>query len=233
MKKYSCIIESLESNNFKVMILINTKIKQGRKSKKTAWELIEEIPKTPEQKRIDREIAAIERKYDKIKLKKQKKEILPININKMSKSLKNKKNESKVKIQLNSNFSLQDYGQNAGKIWNVLNINGPLNQSSIIQNTDLSLNDFFIGIGWLARENKISKEMKYYKLGDTNLTYEIGENAGKIWRLLDTLGQIDIDTISKKTEMKNEDIYSAIGWLSRENKIKFLCRDKQLIYELT
>lgn len=233
MKKYSCILESLESNKFKVIILINTKIKQGRKSKKTAWELIEEIPKTPEQKRIDREIAAIERKYDKIKLKKQKKENLSLNINKLSKSLKNKKSESRVKIQLNTNFSLQDYGQNAGKIWKVLNTYGPLNQSSIIQNTDLSLNDFFIGIGWLARENKISKEMKYYKLGDTNLTYEIGENAGKIWRLLDTLGQIDIDTISKKTEMKNGDIYSAIGWLSRENKIKFLCKDKQLIYELT
>ena len=217
-----------------MIILINTKIKQSRKPKKTAWELIEDIPNTPEQRKIDREIAAIEKKYDKIKLKKQIKENLPSNIKtKLSKSSRNQSNYSKIKIQSNTRFSLKDYGQNAGKIWNVLNDYGPLNQSSIIQNTKLSLNDFFIGIGWLARENKISKEMKYYKLGSTNLTYEIGENAGKIWRLLDTLGQIDIDTISKKTEMKNEDIYSAIGWLSRENKIKFLCKDKELIYELT
>lgn len=217
-----------------MILLINTKNKQSRKTKKTAWELIKEIPNTPEQRKIDREIAAIERRYDKIKLKKQKKENLPSNIKtKLSKSSKNKSNYSKIKIPSNTRFSLLDYGQNAGKIWNVLNNNGPLNQSSIIQNTKLSLNDFFMGIGWLARENKISKEMKYYKLGNTNLTYEIGENAGKIWRLLNSLGQTDINTISKKTEMKNEDIFSAIGWLSRENKIKFLCKDKQLIYELT
>ena len=190
------------------------------KNKKTAWELIKEIPNTPEQRKIDREIAAIEKKYEKIRVKKLK-------------SSKIMGNENREKIEYNNLYNIDDYGWNAGKIWNLLNIHGPLNQSSIIKNANLSINDFFIGIGWLARENKISKEIDFYKLGNTNLTNEIGENAGKIWKLLDSQGKTDISTITKLTEMKVEDIYLAIGWLSRENKIKFLCKDNQLIFELT
>lgn len=197
--------------------MLNSKNNNGIKPKKTAWELIEEIPNTPEQKRIDREISAIERRYEKSRLKKQ----------------KNNKKIVKRKTKTNIRLARKDFGSNAGKIWNALELYGPLNQSSIIKNTKLSRDDFFIGIGWLARENKISKDMYYYKLGDTNLKDEIGENAGKIWRILNSQGQADVLKITKLLELRIEDIYSAIGWLSRENKIKFLCKDNQLIYELT
>ncbi len=200
-----------------MIILLSTKVNQNLKNKKTAWEIIQDIPNTVEQRRIDREIAAIERKYEETRVNKQK---------------YTKKNVMK-KTSFTNRFYEKDFGFNAGKIWTALNVYGPLNKSTIVKNTKLSLNDFFIGIGWLARENKISKEMNFYKLGYTNLTYEIGENAGKIWRLLDSQGQADISTITKVTDMKIEDIYSAIGWLSRENKIRFLCKEKQLMYELT
>ncbi len=200
-----------------MIILLSAKINHNTKNKKTAWELLQEIPDTVEQRRIDREIAAIERKYEETRLKKQ-----------------NFKEKNVIKkINFTTKLSKKDFGCNAGKIWNTLDIYGSLNQSSIVKNTKLSLNDFFIGIGWLARENKISKEMNFYKLGRTNLTNEIGDNAGKIWRLLDLQGPADISTITKVTDIKIEDIYSAVGWLSRENKIKFLCKDRQLIYELT
>jgi len=33
-------------------------------------------------------------------------------------------------------------------------------------------------------------------------------------------------------ELKNEEMFSAIGWLSRENKIKLSYKDKQLLFSL-
>ena len=71
------------------------------------------------------------------------------------------------------------------------------------------------------------------QVGDTNLTNEIGENAGKIWKLLDSQGQANIYSITKSTNMKIKDVYSAIGWLSRENMVKIICKNKRVIYELT
>ena len=189
--------------------------RKNNKNKKTAWELLNEIPNTPVQRKIDREIAAIERKYEE----KNKKKIKKSKINKKRKN---------VKI-----YKIDEYGHFAGKIWDALNIYGPLDKISLIDNTRLKLDDFFIGIGWLARENKISKEMNYYKLDNTNLTSEIGQNAGKIWKYLELKGPVEINSLLKSTKMNREETYSAIGWLSRENKIKFLYKHNKFLYELT
>ena len=190
------------------------------KNKKTAWELIKEIPDSPAQRKIDREIAAIERRYEerlnrKSKIKKQR--ILKI--------VKQKKNNHCKKIE--------EFGLFAGKIWNTLNFYGPLDKSSLIDNTKLNIDDFFIGIGWLARENKITKDINYYKLGNTNLTFEIGENAGKVWKYLKFNGKADISTLIKSINLRNEEMYAAIGWLLRENKIKYDYAEKDLFFELT
>jgi hypothetical protein len=189
------------------------------KNKKSAWDLIKEIPVTPAQRKIDKEIAAIERKYEE----KNKKE----NNFYIKKKYKNSNKRIKYKT-----FKEEDFGLFAGKIWNALNIYGPLNKTSLLENTKLKNDDFFIGIGWLARENKISKNVNYYKLGSTNLTYEIGENAGRIWNYLNLNGQTIISSIKKSVQLKNEELCSAIGWLSCENKIKFTLKDKKLLCEL-
>jgi len=114
----------------------------------------------------------------------------------------------------------QKFGVNAGKIWVALNTLGPLDQPSLIKKTKLSNNDFYAAIGWLARENKIYKEGNYYRLGETNLTNKIGENAGKIWRTLNSHGEVNISSIAKMTKITTVDAYSALGWLARENKIE-------------
>jgi hypothetical protein len=206
------------------------------KKKKTAWELIDEIPKTPEQKKIDREISKIEKKnQDKIKKKPNKKvkNQLKTKDTKKYKSVKIKKNKNSMKKKSVINYNKDYYGNNAGKIWNALNKYGPLSRSSVIQKTKLSIKDFYISVGWLARENKIYKDIRFYKLGDTNLTSEIGENAGKIWRFLDSQGQTNVSSIIKSADMKIHDVYSAIGWLSRENKLKTKCKNRFTLYELT
>jgi len=112
------------------------------------------------------------------------------------------------------------FGINAGKIWNNLNNYGPMNQTLLIKKTRLTNPDFHAAIGWLARENKICKDKEFYRLGDTNLTSRIGENAGKIWHILNSHGEVDISTIAKISNMGLYDAYSAIGWLARENKIE-------------
>lgn len=111
------------------------------------------------------------------------------------------------------------FGTNAGKIWSALNEKGSLKKEEIINKTNLNESEFFNGIGWLARENKIAKNNEWYKLDNTNLESEIGNNAGKIWKILDTWGDTDLDSIKLLSDLNNEKIQAALGWLAKENKI--------------
>jgi hypothetical protein len=59
-----------------------------------------------------------------------------------------------------------------------------------------------------------------YKLGDTNLVEKIGADAGKIWTALSKQqSTVDISSLSRLTRINVNDVYTAIGWLARENKI--------------
>jgi len=50
---------------------------------------------------------------------------------------------------------IDSFSRAAGKIWKALDKYGPLNQEELVRKTKLNKNDFFAGVGWLARENKI------------------------------------------------------------------------------
>ena len=80
--------------------------------------------------------------------------------------------------------SIEQFGRNAGIVWNVLKENCYLSDSDLIELTSLREYELYIAIGWLARENKIKKEGECFKLDNSNLDYRIGQNAGKIWQLL-------------------------------------------------
>ena len=118
---------------------------------------------------------------------------------------------------------IDEYGRNAGKIWQALNTYGFLSQTNIIRNTKLKNDEFNSAIGWLARENKISIQKttrgSIYNLGETNLTTKIGKDAGRVWKTLSTLGENDVNDISKYTRIKPDEVYAALGWLAREDKI--------------
>jgi len=86
--------------------------------------------------------------------------------------------------------------------------------------TKLMAEDFYVAVGWLARENKISKTGLVYSLGQTNLNDKIGEDAGKIWKVLNTWGEVDISYIPKLAQINERDTFCALGWLAREGKIK-------------
>ena len=111
-------------------------------------------------------------------------------------------------------------GWNAGKIWNALEGKEFLEKDELLKTTKLMENEFYTGVGWLARENKIIKESEdSYKLGDTNLTSEIGTNAGRIWKILDIWGKVGISTIIRLAAIDEKEAYTALGWLAREDKI--------------
>ena len=114
---------------------------------------------------------------------------------------------------------VEEFGYSAGKVWNELNTHGPLNEKDLLKNTKLPKNDIYAAIGWLARENKIQYENNLYLLGETNLSDEIGKDAGKIWETLEKHKEIDISSISRIAKIKETNVYHALGWLAREDKI--------------
>lgn len=117
------------------------------------------------------------------------------------------------------NEIIKSFGYNAGQIWDVLYTEGPQVQTKLQQKTHLTEPEFFGAIGWLARENKIYRDRRTYKVGDTNLTDIIGCNAGKVWDVLGTKNEIDISVIARLTKLEKRDCYCALGWLAREGKI--------------
>ncbi|MDD4163074.1 MAG: winged helix-turn-helix domain-containing protein, partial [Methanothrix sp.] len=46
-----------------------------------------------------------------------------------------------------------------------------------------------------------------------------GTKAGIVWEALNKNGPSNIDNIVKATGLRRELVYSALGWLGRENKI--------------
>lgn len=117
------------------------------------------------------------------------------------------------------NEIIKSFSNNAGKLWEVLNEEGPQVQTKLMKLTKLKDYEFFGAVGWLARENKICREKRTYKIGETNLTNKIGTDAGKVWEVLDNRNEIDISAISRLAKIEKIDCYSALGWLAREGKI--------------
>jgi len=116
------------------------------------------------------------------------------------------------------NEIMKSFGHNAGKLWATLNDEGPQVQTKLIKKTNMRNEEFFGAIGWLARENKIYRDKRTYRIGETNLTDKIGLDAGKIW---DVIGrnEIDVSAIARISKIDKNDCYSALGWLAREGKI--------------
>ncbi len=132
------------------------------------------------------------------------------------------------------NNPIDEFGRHAGRIWETLSNNGTtLTQTKLQKTANLSDEAFHQAIGWLARENKINRTGMIYRLGDTNLTPKIGTNAGKIWNLLVSQKEADITTITRRTNIDEQDVHAAIGWLARENKIEAqVGKNNQLVFRL-
>ncbi|GHT27747.1 hypothetical protein FACS189415_5480 [Bacteroidia bacterium] len=50
---------------------------------------------------------------------------------------------------------------------------------------------------------------------------KIGNDAGRIWKVLDEEGSKSVKELKKLTKLVDKEIYAAIGWLAREEKLSF------------
>lgn len=114
---------------------------------------------------------------------------------------------------------IDSFGKNAGKIWNALDKHGSMTPKNLMKKTRLDKTDFYAAVGWLARENKITKKGRKYTLGETNLDNKIGKTAGIVWDTLEKIGYIDAPYIPRIAGVTHKDTYCALGWLAREGKI--------------
>jgi len=59
-----------------------------------------------------------------------------------------------------------------------------------------------------------------------------GVNAGIVWNALNLNGPMTIDNLVKATTLNPEEIYAALGWLGRENKISLETRGAVRFFSL-
>ena len=50
---------------------------------------------------------------------------------------------------------------------------------------------------------------------------KIGNDAGEVWKVLDAQGAKSVKELKKATKLVDKEIYAAIGWLAREEKLAF------------
>ena len=60
---------------------------------------------------------------------------------------------------------------------------------------------------------------------------KIGTNAGLVWNAL-LVGNLDVKALKKATKLNDKDVYAALGWLAREEKIYFVETENELIVGL-
>ncbi len=61
---------------------------------------------------------------------------------------------------------------------------------------------------------------------------KIGTNAGAVWTYLDESGKKSLKEIKKACKLTDKDLYAALGWLSRESKIKVEESKEEILVEL-
>ena len=50
---------------------------------------------------------------------------------------------------------------------------------------------------------------------------KIGNNAGLVWGALTGVSAVNLKDVKKQTKLTEKDLYAALGWLSREDKVIF------------
>lgn len=61
---------------------------------------------------------------------------------------------------------------------------------------------------------------------------KIGTNAGAIWSYLDEVGAKGLKDVKKVCKLTEKDMYAALGWLAREEKIEFDTQKDDIIVRL-
>ena len=55
------------------------------------------------------------------------------------------------------------------------------------------------------------------------------QTAGKLWKILGERGPATIAELTKILKLKSDIVHQAIGWLAREDKIKYIQKGKNIL----
>ena len=61
---------------------------------------------------------------------------------------------------------------------------------------------------------------------------KIGNDAGLVWKVLDEQGTKSVKELKKAAKLTDKEIYAAIGWLAREEKLVFHQEEDDLFISL-
>jgi len=61
---------------------------------------------------------------------------------------------------------------------------------------------------------------------------KIGNDAGNLWKILDSKGIKGVKELKKAAKLSDKEIYAAIGWLAREEKLVFHQEETDLFISL-
>ena len=67
---------------------------------------------------------------------------------------------------------------------------------------------------------------------ETTVESIFGVNAGVVWGAINQNGPSNIGDLVKTTSMSREEVYGALGWLGRENKIAVEKRGRAIVFSL-
>lgn len=62
---------------------------------------------------------------------------------------------------------------------------------------------------------------------------QIGENAGKVWKVLGKNGETATAVLAKSLNLTTDSVTLALGWLARENKVSISAKGKSIYVGLT
>jgi hypothetical protein len=80
--------------------------------------------------------------------------------------------------------------------------------------------------------DEIKDATAYTEVAKDTVESIFGVNAGIVWKALNLIGPMTIDDLVKATALNPEEIYGALGWLGRENKIYLETRGKARFFSL-
>lgn len=105
-------------------------------------------------------------------------------------------------------------GASAGAIWGVLACNGPVSLDWLRRATKLTEAEANRGIGWLAREGKLSLEHRARRR-----EARVASAAEHVRRILASRGPMLAARISQATALPEDLAQQSLGWLAREGRV--------------
>ena len=71
-----------------------------------------------------------------------------------------------------------------------------------------------------------------YTMAETTVESLFGTKAGIVWRALNQNGSSNIRNLVKSTSLSREEVFGALGWLGRENKLVMEQKGRAMVFSL-